>query len=156
MDRRRKSRFVFAMAIARAAGVGRAVTSRTDCAIYGDVMKIHSFAAILAVIGLAAPASAQTVPDDVRCLLLSNATSKVASDDRAKAIASEALLFFVGRVDGRASDPVIINTMREQVPTIDPKKAGTEMNACVARVQSSKQRMQRLGQSAQAGQGQRR
>lgn len=112
-------------------------------------MKAYRLAAILALIGGAAPASAQSVPDDVRCLLLSNVFGKAGNNEKAKEVASETMVFYIGRLDSRSDDQAITRAMRAQAPTIDAKTAGQEMNACVTRVTRAKQRIQTLGSAAQ-------
>ncbi len=113
-------------------------------------MKLVKLAATLLLISATAtPAIAQGVPEDVHCLVLSNAFSKGASDPKGKQIASETLVFFLGRLDGRASSATIVSAMRAQVGKIDPKTAPTEMRACAARFARAGQAIQAMGKAAQ-------
>lgn len=111
-------------------------------------MKLGKVAAAVMLIGMNPPVSAQSVPEDVRCLLLSNGFARGAKDERAKQVAAETLIFFVGRLDGRATSQVVTNAMRSQASSIDPKNAGPEMTACAARVARAKQAIQVLGRNA--------
>lgn len=110
-------------------------------------MKLGIAATVIAI-GAISPVFAQSVPDDVRCLLLSNGFAKSAKEERAKQIAAETLIFYVGRLDGRAASQVITDAMRGQASSIDPKTAGPEMTACAARVARAKQAIQALGRNA--------
>jgi hypothetical protein len=105
------------------------------------------FAIGLLCFGLASPASAQTVGEDVRCILLGNAFTKVGSDDRQKGTAAQAVMFYAGRLDGRANEQTIIAEMRAQTATFDAKTAGAEMTACAARMQRALQTVQAAGRA---------
>lgn len=105
-------------------------------------MKIRTLAVSLLLAGLAWPATAQTVPQDVRCLLLSNAFGQAGTDDRAKQMARQSLIFYLGRLDGRAEAQAITAAVRTEGPAIDPKKASDEMNGCVARMERTQQMIQ--------------
>ena len=111
-------------------------------------MKLGKVVAAVLLIGVSPPVSAQSVPEDVRCLLLSNGFARGAKDERAKQVAAETLVFFVGRLDGRAAPQVLTNAMRSQATSIDPKNAGPEMTTCAARVARAKQAIQALGRNA--------
>jgi hypothetical protein len=110
-------------------------------------MKISTFVAGLVLAGLAAPALAQSVPDDVRCLMLSNVFAKKAKEARGREAAAQALLFYVGRLDGRADPHAITAAMRAQ-GRIDEHTASTEMGACAKRVFQAEQTIQALGRAA--------
>jgi len=105
-------------------------------------MTIKKLALATLMLSCALPASAQTVPDDVRCLMLSNFFTKAATDDRAKQVARQTLIFYLGRLDGRATPQALTAAMRAQAPTIDPKAAGPAMNACAARLGKAQQAVQ--------------
>lgn len=99
------------------------------------------------VIGFALPASAQTVPEDVRCVLLSNLYAKQATDDHGRQLASQTLAFYLGRLDGRANQQALATALRNQAPTIDPKTAGPAMNTCALRLASAEQGIQAAGRT---------
>lgn len=111
-------------------------------------MKLGKIAAGIVLIGMSPAVSAQSVPEDVRCLLLSNGFAKGTKDERVKQVAVETLLFYLGRLDGRAPSSVLTNAMRSQASSIDPKTAGPEMTACAARVTRAKQAIEVLGRNA--------
>ena len=64
--------------------------------VFGGVMISRTFAAGLLILGLVSSAQAQTVPDDVRCLLLSNMFAKQGGNERGRQVAAQSLLFFAG------------------------------------------------------------
>jgi hypothetical protein len=108
----------------------------------------RTFAAGLLILGLISSAHAQTVPDDVRCLLLSNIFAKQGGDERGRQAAAQSLLFFAGRLDARANAQTITAAMRAQRPAVDAKTASTAMAACASRVQRAQQMLQAAGRAA--------
>lgn len=111
-------------------------------------MTIRKLALAMLILGCAMPASAQTVTDDVRCLMLSNLFTRAATEDRAKQVARQSLAFYMGRLDGRASPQALAAAMRAQAPTIDPRAAGPAMNACAARMARAQQALEAAGRAA--------
>ncbi len=111
-------------------------------------MNIAKFAAGLILVGAVSPAAAQSVPQDVRCLMISNLYAQASNDQRARQVALESLLFFTGRLDGRADARTITNTMRAQAATINPATSAPEMNTCNQRVARSRQAIQVMGRAA--------
>lgn len=110
-------------------------------------MKGIVIAATLYIAGMTSAAPAQSIPDDVRCFMLSNGFAKGASDEKGRQLAASSLAFFLGRLDGRASPNVIADIVRKQNAIIDPKTAGLQMKACVTRMLRSGQAMEALGRS---------
>ena len=95
----------------------------------------------------ASPASAQTVPDDVRCMLLSNMFATGARDEKARNVAAQSLGFYIGRLDGRADPQGIVTAKRAQPSSIDPKTAGPAMDVCASRLARAAQSIQALGKT---------
>ncbi|MDP9057793.1 MAG: hypothetical protein M3N34_10805 [Pseudomonadota bacterium] len=93
-------------------------------------MKLTIFAAGLLSLAIAVPVSAQSVPDDMRCFVLSNLFAKAAKDPRGRTVAAENALFYLGRLDGKADPRAIAASLHSQ---IDPKTAGPLMTACAQR-----------------------
>ena len=108
-------------------------------------MNIIKVAAGLVLAGMAIPAAAQTIPDDVRCLALSNAFAKSATEEAARDAASRSLIFYLGRLDAR-QDPAAIRSAM-QASKIDPKTAPDQMSACSTRFATAAQAMQSLVQA---------
>jgi hypothetical protein len=106
------------------------------------------FPIALVLPALTSPAAAQSVPSDVRCLLLSNLFSKKAESEPARQAATQTLIFYVGRLDGRVAAPALEAAMRAQSASIDPKTAGAEMTACAQRLAHAQQTLQSLGRAA--------
>jgi len=111
-------------------------------ATFGGNMKIIQIVGGLFIAGIAIPTAAQSIPDDVRCLALSNAFAKSAADEQAREAASRALIFYLGRLDARGDPQAVRNAM--QSSKIDPKTAPTEMSGCSARFANAAQAMQSL------------
>lgn len=105
-------------------------------------MKIINVIGGMFVAGMAIPAAAQSLPDDVRCLALSNAFAKSATEEPARDAASRALIFYLGRLDARGDPQAVRSAM--QSSKIDPKTAPTDMSACSSRFANAAQAMQAL------------
>jgi hypothetical protein len=106
------------------------------------------FPVALALSAQVSSASAQSVPSDVRCLLLSNLFSKKAEAEPARQAAAQSLIFYLGRLDGRVAPRALEAAMRAQSNAIDPKAAGPEMATCAARLVHAQQTVQALGRAA--------
>ena len=117
-------------------------------------MKITHIASPLLLLSALTPASAsaQNVVDDVRCVLLSNVVARGVTDASAKALAIESLHFYLGRLDGQASDQAITNAMQSIPPAINAD-AAKDVETCMARVRRAKERIQALGSAVQERSG---
>jgi hypothetical protein len=107
-------------------------------------MKIKLFAAGLLMLGAASAASAQSVPDDIRCFVLSNIFSKAAKDEKARSVATQGVLFYLGRLDGRADTKTLTDGLRAKIAG---KDAGPQMTACAQRIGHAEQNIQQIGKS---------
>jgi hypothetical protein len=112
-------------------------------------MKNGKFAGAFLIAGVAMPAAAQSIPDDVRCLALSNAFAKSAAEDPARKAASRSLDFYLGRLDARADKQAVASALRSV--KIDPKSAPAEMTACSTRFAEAASRMQSLAKPREQG-----
>lgn len=90
-------------------------------------MKFTVFAAGLLSLAVAAPVSAQSVSDDMRCFILGNIFAKSDKDDKRRGLAAQSTIFYLGRLDGRADTKAIADGLRMKV---DPKSGGALMTAC--------------------------
>lgn len=112
-------------------------------------MKVIKAVGGLFIAAIALPAAAQSIPDDVRCMALSNAFAKSATEEPAREAASRALLFYLGRLDGRGDAQAVRTAMQNS--RIDPKTASAEMSACSTRFAHAAQAMQSLVRAAPPG-----
>lgn len=110
-------------------------------------MKPNMIAASLFLIGLAVPASAQGIQEDIRCVLLSGMFAKGAKDEKGKQIARLTGAFYLGRVDGRADAKAITDILRAESKAFDPKTAGPLMDACAAKLGVAQKSMNDLGRT---------
>ena len=88
------------------------------------------------------PAAAQTANHDVHCLILSNFFSKAADNDIQKKAASEAGIFYLGRLDNKISGPQLEATIEAEGKSIKPATAGAEMGQCLKGLQAAGAAMQ--------------
>jgi hypothetical protein len=99
--------------------------------------------------GMAAPVAAQTIANDVQCLVLSNAFATGGTEEAARQAGARTLVFYLGRLDARA-DPQAVKTAMQAVK-LDPKTASAEMSACAARYEHAVQAIQALGKPPEPG-----
>ena len=102
-------------------------------------MTLKLFAVGLLSLAIAAPVSAQSVPDDMRCFILSNFFAKSDKDPKRQVLAAQSSMFYLGRLDGRADAKAITTGLHSQ---IEPKTAGPLMTACAQHLGHSEQAMQ--------------
>lgn len=114
-------------------------------------MKLRRLLGVVLAVGLAAPASAQSVQEDVRCILLSGAFAKAAKDEEGKQLARATGAFYLGRVNGRVDAKTLTDTMRTESKAIDPKAAGAMMEACAAKLGQAQKSMNDLGRTLTPG-----
>ncbi len=88
----------------------------------------------LAAAGLAAPVSAQSVDDDVRCLLASNYFAHAATDPQQQKIAQASAAFYLGRLDARISNQQLVSGEMAQAKTMTKDSLGPIMNNCAKRL----------------------
>lgn len=112
-------------------------------------MRLSKLTFGLLAAALASPVSGQTVAQDVRCLVLSDIFTKAAIQPRAKESAEKSVIFYLGRIDGRADQRTLANALRAQRATINPQTAGSEMGACATRLVRASQAMEAINRSSQ-------
>ena len=88
-------------------------------------------------------ASAQTVSDEVRCVMLSNALASGSSNPRGRQIGASVGAYFMGRLDARqpAQVKAALAAQKRQVPSA---QAATMMNACVTRASRAEAQLRAL------------
>jgi hypothetical protein len=91
---------------------------------------------IVSALLLAAPASAQSVDDDVRCLILGTVFQGGAKEPAAKQAASAAALYFLGRVSARVPSGELKRRYLSQAGRLKAQTAGPMMNACFKQMQA--------------------
>lgn len=105
--------------------------------------RLVPFLGALALLPLgAAPATAQTVGSDAKCFLVSNMFAK-SSDERAKKAAVEASFFYLGRLNGSASQ--LETLLAQQAKTVTAQNASSTMQACARTVAQRATELQNVG-----------
>jgi len=90
--------------------------------------------AAVAALGLAAPAAAQSVDDDVRCLLASNFFARTEKDPAKRQLATASSAFYLGRLDARISNDQLKNAVTAQAKTMTSASVAPTMNGCAKRL----------------------
>jgi len=90
-------------------------------------------------LALPLPVAAQTVNDDVRCLLLSASYARVAKDENTRRGSAMTGAFYLGRINGRISQPALAAAIRAQGKGLPAKEAAATMQACAARATAAEQ-----------------
>ncbi len=114
-------------------------------------MKRWRIALSLALVGSAPPLGAQSIQDDVRCILLSGLYVKEATDDKGRTIARTTGAFFLGRIDGKVDAKALAEAVRAERKALDPKTAGPAMNACAARLALAQKAVNDMGRAEAPG-----
>jgi hypothetical protein len=96
--------------------------------------RIFGIGVALAAVGLAAPVAAQSVDDDVRCLLASNFFARTEKDADKKQLAGAASAFYLGRLDARISNDQLRNMVLTQAKTLTGASVAPLMNNCAKRL----------------------
>jgi hypothetical protein len=104
----------------------------------------HLFtAAASGLLALAAPAAAQSLASDVKCLVVSNLFAK-SKDPKARQAGVETRFFYLGRLNGSAAQ--IQAALEAQGRTITQANAGPTMQACARAVVQRASEVQAIGQ----------
>ena len=105
--------------------------------------------AIAALTLAGAPAAAQTLNDDVRCLMLGTAYANAAKDEGTRHVAALTASFYLGRLGDRMGDPAVVAAIRAQGKGIAAKDAQPIMQACAARAAAAQAKMAAALRAAQ-------
>lgn len=110
---------------------------------------MNSYPVLALVVGVVAgigsiPARAQGV-NDVRCLLASNAATKVAKDANERRVAEATLHFYLGRIDGRFNSTQLAAAFATQLKTLTGMTVGPTMQACYRHAQQRMMFVQSVG-----------
>lgn len=96
--------------------------------------RLISMGAALLAVGLAAPLAAQSVDEDVRCLLVSNAFARTEKDPAKNQIAKISAAFYLGRLDMRMPSTQLKGALLAQAKAMTPAAVAPVMNGCVRRL----------------------
>ncbi|MDE2302837.1 MAG: hypothetical protein KGK11_09785 [Sphingomonadales bacterium] len=99
-------------------------------------------AALVAALLSPVAAAAQSVPDDMRCLMLSQIFARTEKDTKKRTVAAQSMFFYLGRLDGRADANTLTNTIHTLAPTLTPATAGGQMTTCARHMGTTMQTMQ--------------
>lgn len=115
---------------------------------------IHIAATSLAIAAQSVPAYAVPASPagsrDVRCLMLSNLFSKTGPAAQARESARQARIFYIGRVSDTFTPARLEAAMAIEARTIDPERAGPDMNKCLASVEAAAMAVEVAGHKAAA------
>jgi len=98
---------------------------------------------VVAAIGLPASASAQTVNDEIRCVMVSNALVAGSKNPRGRQIGASVGAYFMGRLDSRPPIQVKAALVRQN-RRLSGKEAEAIMNACAVRATKAEARLRSL------------
>jgi hypothetical protein len=92
--------------------------------------------AALAALLFSSPGNAQSVDDDVRCLLLGTLFQSTAKEPAVKQAANAATQYYLGRVSARVPSGELKARFLAQATRLKPLSAGPMMNACFKQMQA--------------------
>jgi len=96
--------------------------------------KFVMIGAALAALAFAAPLAAQSVDEDVRCLLAANVFARAEKDPPRRQLATAASVFYLGRLDARISNEQLKTAVQAQAKTMPAASLGPTMNNCAKRL----------------------
>ena len=98
------------------------------------------------------PAAKPTPPATTyNCLLASNIFAQHETDQQRKALAHEALLFYLGRLDPRTSSSQLKTALKLTADGLKGVNAASLMNACLVELRAKGNMLQAVGQQLQQG-----
>lgn len=100
--------------------------------------------AVVAAIGLVAPLAAQSVDDDVRCLLSANVFARNEKDPAKRQLAQSASIFYLGRLDARIPTTQLKTAIVAQAKSMPSSALGPTMTGCAKRMVEKGVAMQTL------------
>jgi len=92
--------------------------------------------AALAAFGMALPLAAQTVDDDVRCLVAANSVGRAEKQPAQRQVAGVMSVFYLGRLDARISTAQLKAAITARVKTMPVSSLGPVMKACFQRMEA--------------------
>ena len=110
--------------------------------------QILAASAAFGLVLIGAPAMAQTAEKDLRCMILSEAFSKVEKEPAKRQIAAATGLFYFGRVDAQISGNALRSQFIAQKSVLQQKNAGEAMTDCAKEFISHQRALQTIVQGA--------
>ena len=83
-----------------------------------------------AALALATPVAAQSVAEDVRCLLAANVFARAEKDPAKRQLSMAASVFYLGRLDARISNEQLKTAVQAQAKTMPASSLGPTMTNC--------------------------
>jgi hypothetical protein len=96
-------------------------------------------------VSLAAPLAAQSVDDDVRCLLASNFFRRAEKNPAQQQVAAASSAFYLGRLDARISTQQLKTALLTQAKAMTAASVGPTMNGCAKHLAQKGLALQSLG-----------
>ncbi len=100
------------------------------------MQRILSSGAFLAALLSAAPADAQSIDEDVRCLILGTLFQNTAKEPAVKQAAAAATQYYLGRVSARVPVGALKSRYLAQAKLIKADRTGPMMTACFKALQA--------------------
>lgn len=98
------------------------------------------------VAGMATPIAAQSTEQDVRCLMASNAFTKIEKDPAKKQTAIASMFFYLGRLDARLSPTQLKAQLLAQQKALNPGNLAQTMNTCAATIGAKQKALIAMGE----------
>lgn len=105
---------------------------------------------ILASALLPSPAAAQSIDEDIRCMVLSNVFAKGAKDAVPREAAANSLLYYLGRVAARVPATELKSRYLAQVGALQGQALDLLMNSCFKQFRAQERAITSMSQEAAA------
>jgi hypothetical protein len=113
-------------------------------------MKLGLAAMAVALVGIASNGNAQSIGDDLKCLIVSNALKQSAKNPRTRSLTELTSAFYLGRVDARAQSRAISNALKPNDVVLPGPVAIATFKKCVERAEAANQRLKDIAKQAAA------
>ena len=110
--------------------------------------QILSASAAFVLVLTSGPALAQNTQKDLRCMILSEAFSKLEKDPAKRQVAAATGLFYFGRVDAQISGAALRSEFMAQKSVLHQKNAGQAMTDCAKEFIARQRILQTIVQGA--------
>jgi len=92
--------------------------------------KLVKIGAAIVALSFAVPVAAQSVDEDVRCLLAANVFARAEKDPAKRQLSMAASVFYLGRLHARISNDQLKTAVQAQAKTMPASSLGPTMTNC--------------------------
>lgn len=111
-------------------------------------MKLRRTVMAGAMVSIASISNAQSIADDLKCLIVSNALTKSAKNAQTRNLTELTSAFYLGRLDARAQPRTMSNALKPNDVTLPGPVAIATFKKCVERADAANQRVKAIAKQS--------